>query len=258
MPQATVNQPPPQSTRSRVGYRITALLALLPAVWAWSLPAPAQTRYACDFETAQVGRLPDDFLSLNGAFAVRSLGSNHVLELPGAPLDGYVVQFGPATTGDVAVRARIFGTARGRRSPAFGIGLAGAGGWRLQVSPGRKALELFRGETLCASAAYDWSPGTWTRLRLQLRQLGEAKWRVEGRAWPDGHPEPEGWPVAIEESQQPPRGRASVTGCPFSGTPIWYDDLHVEQLAPVLRSAAQGGSTGPAEAGPGRQTSNQP
>ena len=61
----------------------------------------------------------------------------------------------------VAVSARIYGTGRGRRAPTFGVGVGGAAGWRLQVSPGRKALELFKTDELKASAAYDWNGTLW-------------------------------------------------------------------------------------------------
>ena len=231
---------------------------LLPLGCTWGLLAQTQPLYRCDFETAPAGRLPEDFLVLNGAFAVRSLGTNQVLELPGAPLDGFALQFGPARGAGVAVSARVRGTARGQRSPAFGVGLAGAGGWRLQISPGRRAIELFKQDELRASAPYEWQSGVWTRLRLQLRQSGAGLWRIEGRAWPDGSAEPGRWSVTADETEQPPTGRASITGSPFSGTPIWFDDLWLEQVGPAENPAPQGGSTPQVEAASGPQPSNRP
>ena len=155
-----------------------------------------------------------------------------MLELPGAPLDSFAVQFGPAETVNTATSARIVGTGQGRRMPTFGVGLGGAGGWRLQVSPGKKVLELFKDQELKASTAYDWQSGTWTRFRLQLRQVKDGAWRIEGKAWADGGAEPKDWTLAADETEQPITGRASVAGSPFSGTPIWFDDLKVERLLP--------------------------
>jgi hypothetical protein len=114
--------------------------------------------------------------------------------------------------------------------PTFGVGLGGAGGWRLQVSPGKKALELFKDTDLKASTAFDWKSGAWTRFRLQLRQVKAGAWRVEGRVWADGNAEPKEWTLAADEPEQPIVGRASVSGSPFSGTPIWFDDLRVERV----------------------------
>jgi hypothetical protein len=46
------------------------------------LSALAQTKplYENNFETAEVGKVPDDFLVLDGAFAVRAEGGNRFLE----------------------------------------------------------------------------------------------------------------------------------------------------------------------------------
>lgn len=189
------------------------------------------TLYSNDFEKEEAGKLPEGFLALNGDFVVKGLGTNKVLELPGAPLDSFAAQFGPAESVDVIVSARVYGTAQGRRSPTFGVGLGGAGGWRLQVSPGKKSLELFKDQELKASTAFDWKSGTWTRLRLQLRKVKDGAWRVEGKAWADGGAEPKDWLLGFDEVEQPIAGRASVLGAPFSGTPIWFDDLVVERIA---------------------------
>ncbi len=191
----------------------------------------ARPLYENNFESAETGKVPEEFLVLNGNFAVKGLGTNKVLELPGAPLDSYALQFGPATSTNLAVSARAFGTSQGRRMPTFGVGVGGAGGWRLQVSPGKKAAELFKDQELKASVTYDWKSGTWTRFQLQLRQGKDSAWRIEGKVWTDGSAEPKEWTLTADETEQPIMGRASVAGSPFSGTPIWFDDFVVERVA---------------------------
>src|SRR5437588_932962 len=91
------------------------------------LSALAQTKpvYENNFEKAEVGKVPDDFLVLDGAFVVKEEGRNKFLELPGAPLDSFGVLFGPTQSAGVAVSARIHGTGKGRRFPTFGVGLNG-------------------------------------------------------------------------------------------------------------------------------------
>ncbi len=186
--------------------------------------------YSNDFERAQPGSVPEDFLVLDGNFAVRADETNRFLELPGAPLDSFAVQFGPAESENVAVAARVFGTARGRRAPVFGVGLCGIGGFKLQIAPAKNAIELLKDQELRASAPFEWKSQTWTWLRLQVRKVAGDTWRVEGKAWPAGSAEPKTWMVSFEEREAPPPGRASVLGSPFSGTPIRYDDLRVEKL----------------------------
>ncbi len=209
----------------------TLLLGLVMAL-GLTASARAQVRYACDFEKTEVGKVPDDFMVLDGHFAVQAEGGNKVLELPGAPVDTYGVLFGAPTNAGVAVSARVYGTSRGRRQPAFAIGLNGAGGFRLQVAPGRRALEILRGDESVASVPFAWEAGGWTRLRLAVRKTHDGEWRVEGKAWKDGAAEPPTWTISKVETTEPSPGRASLWGSPISGTPLRFDDLEVTSLSP--------------------------
>jgi len=195
--------------------------------------APTKTTalYENNFEKAEAGKLPGDFMALAGDFTVKRDGSNQVLELPGSPLDSFAVQFGPTETADVAVEARIFSTAKGRRAPTFGVGLGGVAGYKLQIAPGKKSLELLKDLEMKVSLAFDWQSGSWTHLRLQILKVNAAAWKIEGKAWPDGGVEPKDWMVVADETQEPVSGRASVLGSPLAGTPIWFDDLSVERVS---------------------------
>jgi hypothetical protein len=187
--------------------------------------APAS--YENDFQKADLDKVPDDFLVLDGQFAVKQEGENRFLELPGAPLDTFGVLFGPTEKDGLAVSARIFGTAKGRRFPAFAVSLNGVGGYKLQVSAAKKQIELFKGETLKASVPFDWTSGKWTNLKLQVRKEPAGGWKVEGKIWTEGEPEPAAWAVSYDEKEEPIAGRAAIWGNPFSGTPIRFDDLKV-------------------------------
>src|SRR6186997_431335 len=56
--------------------------------------ASGQPLYSNDFEKSEAGKLPDELMSLGGEFVVKSEGTNKFLELPGAPLETFGVQFG--------------------------------------------------------------------------------------------------------------------------------------------------------------------
>jgi hypothetical protein len=216
---------------SRMKRMKTILVSCLVALGFPVLAAdPAQPLYENNFEKAAAGGLPDEFLVLSGEFVVRGDGTNRFLELPGAPLDTFAVQFGPGAHENVSVSARICGTAKGRRAPTFGVGLGGVAGFKLQVAPGKKALELLKDQELKASVSFDWKSGVWTRLRLQVRKLQDGAWKVEGKAWPAEDREPKEWTISCDETESPISGRASVLGSPFSGTPLWFDDLLVERV----------------------------
>lgn len=186
--------------------------------------------YAENFERAALNKTPENFLILNGEFAVREESGNKFLELPGAPLDTFGFLLPPVSTSDLVVRARVFGTGKGRRFPTFAVGANGDGGFKLQISPGKKALELLKGDDVLASAPFEWESGSWTTIKLQLRQVGE-QWKVEGKAWKDKTEEPKPWMLVYDEKNKPTPGRPGIWAAPYAGTPIRIDDLAVEPAA---------------------------
>ena len=177
-----------------------------------------------------MGSQPDELLILDGQFAVQEAEGNRFFELPGAPLESYGFLFGPGAASDVQASARIFSTKQGRKFPTFGVGLCGASGYRLQVSPAKKSLELFKGETVVTNAPFDWKSGEWTQLRLQVRKVKDGEFKVEGKAWNTGAEEPKEPSVTLTEAQAVPAGKAGAWGMPFAGTPIRFDDLKVIKL----------------------------
>jgi L-fucose isomerase-like protein len=108
--------------------------------------------------------------------------------------------------------------------------LGGVAGYKLQVAPGKKALELLKDQEVKTSLPFDWQSGAWTQLRVLIRKVKAGEWKIEGKAWPQGSAEPKEWMVAVDEAEEPVGGRASVLGSPFAGTPIWFDDLRVERV----------------------------
>lgn len=183
-----------------------------------------------DFGQTEVGALPEGFLVLDGQFGVKAEGAERFLELPGAPLDTYGVMFGPARKEDWGALARFYGTSQGRRFPSFGVSVGGVGGYRVQVSPAKRALELLKGDDVLASSTFAWESGSWTQVRIQVCKTAEGAWQVQGKAWKDGGAEPTEWMVTRTETEAPITGRAAVWGKPFSGTPIRFDDLKVLPL----------------------------
>lgn len=204
--------------------RLTSLILLLPLLAA---AAPEKILYQNDFEKTDVGQVPGEFLVLDGDFAVKESDGNKFLELPGSPLDTFGVLFGSSTNAGVCVGARIYGTKKGRREPVFGVGLNGVGGYKLKVSPAKNALEIYKGDLSVANVPFNWKSGTWTKFRLQVRPLSGNTWKIEGKAWPETEPEPQGWTISLDEKTPPHDGRPSIWGSPYSGTPIRFDDLMV-------------------------------
>jgi hypothetical protein len=188
--------------------------------------------YENNFEKAEVDKVPEEFLVLDGGFTVKQEEGNKFLELPGAPLETFGLLFGPTEAANVNISTRIFGTAKGRRFPAFAVGANGVAGVRLQVSAAKKQVELFKGEEVVATAAYTWESDTWTMLRLQVVKIKDGEIKVQGKAWKQEGKEPQKWLIEHTINGDLPAGRASIWGNPFSGTAIRFDDLSVAKADP--------------------------
>ncbi len=190
----------------------------------------AKPIYQNDFSKAEVGKLPEEMLLLDGGFAVQDVNGNKVLQLPGAPLDTFGVLFGPTESAGLALSARVHSTKKGRREPAFAIGLNGNAGYKLQVSAAKKLLELYKGEEVVAKEPFTWESDSWMMLKLQVRKVKDGEFAIEGKAWQQGATEPGKWTVTYVENTEPSAGRASIWGNPFAGTPIDFDDLVVSAV----------------------------
>ena len=210
--------------------RPIVLLSLACAV-ALAAGQPASSRYVNDFETAQVGAVPDDITVLDGPFSVNQVDGNKCLELAGDPIGSFGALFGPDQLTAVEVKARIWAAPTGKRFPEFGIGANDAGGYKLLLAPGRGAVELRRGDQTRASAVpFKWTASTWTWFRLRVEPKDKSTWSIRGKVWSEGNDEPKDWTIATDDLQAPSPGRASLWGMDFSEQPIRFDDLSVAAL----------------------------
>ena len=189
----------------------------------------AQILYENNLEKAEVDKLPDEFLVQEGNFVVKDLGTNKVLELPGAPLETFGLFFGPTEGSEVSVSAKMLGTSKGRRFPTFGVGLSGPSGYRLMTAPAKKTLEIYRNDEVQTNVPCEWKSGEWLNFKLQIRRVKDGEWKVEGKVWEAK--EPAAWCVTFDEKTEPIARRASAWGSPLSGTPIWFDDFVVSRAA---------------------------
>ena len=211
----------------RIKQTASALLIGLAALTLYA----AEPLYQTNFEKTKTGEVPEDFLVLDGDFAVKQEEGNKYLELPGAPLDAFGFMFGPSARHGNEISARMFGTKKGRRYPVFGIALNGVNGYRLQVAPAKRAIELLKGSAVVAKVPFRWGGGEWLRLALRVEQTGAAEWTVSGRVWADGKKAPTKPTITHKETKEPRNGKPSIWGSPYSGTPIRYDDIVVKKTA---------------------------
>jgi hypothetical protein len=78
------------------------------------------------------------------------------LELPGAPLESYAAMFGPANKENWSARRGFQPRARDGVFRCSGVSINGVGGYRAQVAPAKKELELLKGDETVAKAPFVW------------------------------------------------------------------------------------------------------
>ena len=192
--------------------------------------AQAPNVYRNDFEQAQVGKVPDEIMVLDGTFAVRQIDGNKCLELAGDPIGSFAALFGPDGLIGADVSARIQAFPQGKRFPEFGIGAGGPGGYKIFAVPAQHRLELRKGEDVKAAAPFDWSPGSWTCFRLRVEPSDKRDSTIQAKAWKQGTTEPDAWMLRANDPK-PPSGKASIWGSDYSEQPIRFGDLSVATVA---------------------------
>jgi hypothetical protein len=94
--------------------------------------------------------------------------------------------------------------------------------------PATSELQLIHGDEVKTSQPYKWTSGTWTRFKLQVTKQPDGKFKIQGKAWPDGKEEPKDWMLTMEDTEAPRPGRAGIFATPYSDQVTRFDDLRVE------------------------------
>jgi len=221
------------SLRALRGQKFRALCGspILLLFTALLISADAPTNYHQDFQKSDEGFLPEELLVMNGKFQVVKQGDEKFLQLPGEPLDTFGFMLGADETNSITASIRATNT--GKRFPEFGVGLAGAAGYRLWLQPATSELQILKGDNVKATKPCEWKSNTWLNLRLQLTKQNN-KTTLQGKIWPRGTDEPKDWTITFDDADtaKPTKGRASVWGIPYSGTPIDFDDISIDVVKP--------------------------
>ena len=185
--------------------------------------------YKANIDNTEIGEVPDDFLVLDGDFSVKQENGNKFIELPGSPLDSFGIMFGPSASQGNEISARIYGTKKGRRYPVFGVAMNGVNGYRLQITPAKRSIELLKGKNVIAETAFRWTSGSWLKLSLSITKTKESEWTITGKVWEDEKIKPTKTTLSFKETKEPRKGKPSIWGSPYSDTPIRYDDIFINK-----------------------------
>ncbi|MGC8744362.1 MAG: hypothetical protein ACP5T0_10840 [Verrucomicrobiia bacterium] len=183
--------------------------------------------YSQNFETATPGAVPDSMVVLDGKFSVKEEKGNRYLELQGVPLDNYAILFDEETDNSAGITARVRGESTGKRLPSFSVGLYGTAGFSLRVSPGRRAIELFKGNELIATTPFEWKgDGKWIWLKLKV--INATPSVISGEVWYEDD-RMQKWQIKCETAKAGV-GKAFIAGIPFSSKPIHFDDITLVKI----------------------------
>ncbi len=202
---------------------ITVLFALFGVL---PLFAGDTATFKQDFESSELGALPQGMMEIEGVFTVEELEGRKVLRLKEDPLAEDAVILGPSFKGAGSVKASVKADKKRRSAPRFAIGLHGISGYRLRVAAAADRLELVKNEEVVESVPFAWKSEVWNVLKLEIREK-DGKWIVEGRVWPEDGEAPAEPAIALETDAAPGQGKASLWGTPYAGLPIWYDSIEI-------------------------------
>jgi hypothetical protein len=191
-------------------------------------PADPRLIFQADFEEQEPGGVPGSYLVLDGEWSIAELDGGRVLKLAEDPLVEASVQFGDSLKTGGTIKARIK-TDRNRRSyPRFGVGLHGRSGFNVRMVPVEKKMILYKGgiDSPVQSAACDWRAGEWYFIELRVEEAGDA-WTVSARAWAESDNRPKQAQIEYIATDVTLSGKGSAIGTPFSGQPIYFDDIEV-------------------------------
>ena len=212
-----------------------ALVCLLAAA---ALPAIGQEvkkfDINCDAWTA--GEVPSEVFVLDGKVSIAEKdGGKAIMIDPGTELVEASAQLGDSAAGNAVIQGRVFASKKGRSSPRFGISVHGMSGPRLYVNPAKKQIELVRGDQSLATAPFTWTSDVWLNLRLEVQKGEGDKWAVKAYAWPDKDTQPADAVLKHELSGLKGQGKCTLWATPYSNTPIYFDDLHIEVEAAAAK-----------------------
>lgn len=197
------------------------------------LPAAAQEmkKFEIKADDWAEGEPPAEVFVVDGKISIAAKDGNKAIKIdPGTELVDASAQLGTSAAGSASIQARVFASKQGRSTPRFGVSVHGLSGYRLIVNPAKKQLELHKGDQIVISAPLAWTTDTWMTLKLDVTKSGET-WSITGSAWADAQPaEPM---LKHEDKGLKGQGKCAVWATPYSGTPVYFDDISIAIEAPV-------------------------
>ena len=181
------------------------------------------------------GEPPKDVFVVAGLIKIAARDGNKAIVIdPGTELVDASAQLGVSAAGNASVEAKILAIKRGRSTPRFGISVHGMSGHRLIINPAKKALELVKNDQTLTSVPFTWTSEAWVKVKLEAKKGAGDAWSITGKAWPADAAEPAEPLIKHEEKSLKGQGKCAIWATPFSGEPVFFDDIRISvEAAPA-------------------------
>ena len=190
--------------------------------------AASTKRIAFDCEKWAEGVPPKEVFVVDGTIKIAKKDGSKAIMIDPSPIVDANAQLGDSSNGTASIEARMFASKKGRSYPRFGVSVHGMSGYRLIVNCAKKEIELIKNDVTVKTAPFPWATDTWTRLKLEARQVEAKKWLVSAKAWPADGTEPAEALITHADDTIKGQGKAAIWGTPFSEMPIYIDNIKVE------------------------------
>ncbi len=183
------------------------------------------------------GEAPKEVFVVDGTIKIAVRDGNKALMVDPNPITDASAQLAESAAGNASVEAKVLAIKRGRSTPRFGVSVHGMSGHRLIVNPAKKLIELVRNDQTLASIPYDWTSEAWLKLKLEAKKGEGAAWTITGKAWAADAAEPAEAQIKFEDKGLKGQGKCAVWATPFSGEPVFFDDIKISVEAAAAAPA---------------------
>lgn len=180
------------------------------------------------------GEPPKDVFVVDGTIKIAARDGNKAIVIDPNPITDASAQLAVSASGNASIEAKILALKRGRSTPRFGISVHGMSGHRLIVNPAKKSLDLIKNDQTLATVPFAWTSEVWVKVKLEAKKGAGDAWTITGKAWPADAAEPGEPMIKHEEKSLKGQGKCAIWATPFSGEPVFFDDIHISvEAAPA-------------------------
>ena len=180
--------------------------------------------YEEGFETTEVDSRPSYQIAYVPAFKVAEHDGGKVLFKGPSPakIHRHITFLGKADEANYTLEADVFASREGRQVADVGVINSG---YTLELMGAHQELEIRSwpsARRMYQAQPFPWEPDTWYRMKLRVSMEGDAA-IIEGKVWPRGEAEPEGWTMTVRDPHGIPAGSPGLSA--YSPVPVMFDNI---------------------------------